>query len=262
MGDSHKSQNGMDVTETLQGGSGKCPFVKGPLKIKLCKGLDVLGFRPTAHQVSMLCRYLEHLHKWNKVYNLTAIRDMDDMLVQHMFDCLAIVKPLQTWFQPCVSENAPCPASSSTRPRTSFQVLDVGSGAGLPAVVIAIMFPEWQVTAVDAVAKKMAFVQQVSSSLGLVNLTACHSRVEELKERQYNLIVSRAFSSLCDFVGLTRNVLADEGVWCAMKGKEPLEEIEELQHGDCAGEVKVFHVEQLQVPSMEASRCLVWMKKV
>ena len=211
--------------------------VKGPLKARLCKGLDELELRPTAGQVSQLCKYLEQLMRWNKVYNLTAVRNMDDMLVQHMFDCLAIIKSLQEQFD------------------KPIQVLDVGSGAGLPALVIAVLKPEWQVTAVDAVQKKIAFIQQQVAALGVSNLTAKHTRVESLHSPDYDLIVSRAFSSLNDFVALSRNALKSNGVWCAMKGKMPSEELVEL--GD---KVDVFHVKQIHVPEMDAERCLIWMR--
>ena len=215
--------------------------VKGPLKIEVCKGLDALGLRPSAHQVTLLCCYLEELAQWNKVYNLTAIQDMDEMIVQHLFDCLAIIDPLRTYFKDVESVN----------------VLDVGSGAGLPAVIIAILQEQWRVTAIDAVNKKTAFIQQAALKLKIKNLLATHARVENLakKPERYDLITSRAFSSLPDFINLTQQLLSPSGVWCAMKGKIPQDEIVSL--GDM---VDVFHVEQLQVPGMQAQRCLVWMR--
>lgn len=211
--------------------------IKGPLKKELCKGLDALELRPTAHQVSLLCKYLKHLVKWNNTYNLTAVRDINEMLVQHMFDCLAIIKPLQEQFQGAIN------------------VLDVGSGAGFPAIVVAVLNPSWQVTAVDAVNKKIAFVQQQSLQLEINNLHAKHLRVEDIKTQEYDLIISRAFSSLFNFVELSQRALSSKGLWCAMKGKEPVEEIEEV--GQIAD---VFHVKHIQVPAMEAERCLVWMR--
>ena len=219
----------------FQAGYAEC--IKGPLKKELCKGLDALELKPSAGQVSQLCKYLEQLLRWNKVYNLTAVRRIEDMLIQHMFDCLAIVKPLREQF------NAP------------VRVLDVGSGAGLPAVVIAVLNPGWEVVAVDAAQKKMAFVQQQASSLGINNLHAKHARVEELKAPEYDLIISRAFSSLKDFVDLTKKALRVDGVWCAMKGRLPAEEIDALGDG-----VDVFHVKHIQVPQMTAERCLVWIR--
>lgn len=214
--------------------------VKGPLKTEVCRGLDELGLRPSAHQVTLLCRYLEELAQWNRVYNLTAIQDMEEMLVQHLFDCLAIIPALEREFKD------QCP-----------HVLDVGTGGGLPAVVIALLEPTWQVVAVDSVNKKTAFVQQMAVKLEAPNLQAIHARVEALAEQtvRYDLIVSRAFSSLQNFTDLTRDLLARNGRWCAMKGKIPNEEMQLIKN-----KIDVFHVEQLQVPQMQAQRCLVWMR--
>lgn len=214
---------------------------KGPLKEAVCKGLDALSLHPSAHQVTLLCRYLEELVQWNKVYNLTAIQDMDEMIVQHLFDCLAIIQPLRSRFQE----------------ESTINVLDVGSGAGLPAVIIAILQPDWRVTAVDAVNKKTAFIQQAALKVEAANLQAIHSRVEDLSKKiaRYDLITSRAFSSLQDFIALTQSLLSPQGVWCAMKGKVPHEEIEQISK-----QVDVFHVEQLEIPQMNAQRCLVWMR--
>jgi 16S rRNA (guanine527-N7)-methyltransferase len=133
-------------------------------------------------------------------------------------------------------------------------LLDVGSGAGLPGVVIAIVCPEMEVHCVDAVAKKAAFIQQAAATLGLPNLRGLHQRVEQLQGR-YELITSRAFASLADFVTLSAGALAEQGVWLAMKGKNPVEEIAELP-----AKVEMFHVEPLQVPGLHAQRCLVWLR--
>lgn len=186
-------------------------------------------------QVTALQRYLDLLQRWNSTYNLTAVRERDAMLTQHVADCLALV-----------------PALLRTRPR---RLLDVGSGGGLPGVVVAIFMPETDVTCVDAVAKKMAFVRQVAGGLQLPNLHALHSRVEALREPAFDLITSRAFASLTDFVTLTAAHLAPMGVWVAMKGKTPDDEIAALPQG-----VEVFHVEPLAVPGLDAQRCLVWMR--
>lgn len=139
------------------------------------------------------------------------------------------------------------------------RLLDVGSGAGLPGVVLAIANPNLQVTCLDAVAKKAAFIAQVAGSLGLLNLQSLHARVETLKPetgQAWDLICSRAFSSLTDFVAGSKNALAPGGVWMAMKGKPPQDEI-----GALPADVEVFHVEQIQVPQLDAQRCLVWMRR-
>jgi 16S rRNA (guanine527-N7)-methyltransferase len=137
----------------------------------------------------------------------------------------------------------------------SFSFLDVGSGGGLPGVVIAICCPNVTVTCVDAVSKKAAFVQQVAASLRLSNLKGVHARVETL-EGPFDVIGSRAFASLPDFVTWSTNALGDKGFWMAMKGKLPQEEISSLPSN-----AQVFHVEQLHVPGLNAERCMIWMKK-
>jgi 16S rRNA (guanine527-N7)-methyltransferase len=137
----------------------------------------------------------------------------------------------------------------------AIRLLDVGSGAGLPGVVIAVCCPQFQVDCVDTVAKKAAFVQQVAASLRLPKLRGLHARVENLEET-YDIVSSRAFASLADFVGWSAGTLAPDGVWMAMKGKLPTAEIEALPP-----EVAVFHVEQLKVPGLDAERCLIWLRR-
>ena len=185
-----------------------------------------------------LAAYRALLAKWNDTYNLTALRDPAQMRTQHLADCLAVVAPLRR--------------HAAGKP---LRVLDVGSGGGLPGVVLAIVEPAWDVTCVDTVGKKAAFVRQVAAELALPNLHAEHARVEALRAaRPFDLITSRAFASLPDFVRLTRPLLAPGGTWMAMKGKPPADEIAALPPG-----VQVQAVEPLQVPGLEAERCLVWL---
>jgi 16S rRNA (guanine527-N7)-methyltransferase len=185
-----------------------------------------------------LLGYLQLIAKWNKVYNLTAVRDPDEMLVQHLFDSLATIGPLRRHTA-----------------EQSISLLDVGSGAGLPGVVIAICCPEMRVDCVDTVGKKAAFVQQVAAQLHIPNLRGLHDRVENL-HGPYDVISSRAFASLQDFVVWSDGALAEQGVWLAMKGKHPEAEIAELPRT-----AEVFHVEQLHVPELDAERCIVWMRR-
>jgi 16S rRNA (guanine527-N7)-methyltransferase len=131
----------------------------------------------------------------------------------------------------------------------------VGSGGGLPGAVIAVLNPAIDVTCVDTVGKKAAFVQQVAASLRLRNLHSQHARVEQMKAAAFDVVTSRAFASLTDFVALTRQHLAPAGVWLAMKGKDPVDERAALPV-----DIDVFHVEQLTVPGLDAERCLVWMR--
>jgi 16S rRNA (guanine527-N7)-methyltransferase len=135
------------------------------------------------------------------------------------------------------------------------RLLDVGSGAGLPGVVLAICCPELQVDCVDTVGKKAAFVQQAACALGLPNLRGVHDRVENLRG-PYDVISSRAFASLADFVVLVAQALAEQGVWLAMKGKHP----DDRDRGPARHGREVFHVEQLAVPGLDADRCIVWMR--
>jgi len=201
-----------------------------PAAVCAALGLDV-----TPAQVEALERYLALLQRWNSTYNLTAVRDPAQMLTQHLADCLAVVKPL--------AERLP-----------AGRVLDVGSGGGLPGVVLAIL--GWDVTCVDTVGKKAAFIRQVAAELRLPRLQAQHARVEQLKVAPFDVVTSRAFSSLADFVTLTSALLKPGGCWMAMKGRVPDEEIAVLPAG-----VEVFHVEHLTVPGLDAQRCLVWMRQ-
>lgn len=207
------------------------------LEDALRDGAAALRLALSNEQVGKLIEYLGLLEKWNRVYNLTAVREPSLMLTHHLLDSLAVVQPLER--------------QVGSGP---WNLLDVGSGGGLPGVVLALCFPEARVTCIDAVAKKVAFVQQVAASLGLGNLTGVHGRVEAHTDL-HDVVASRAFASLPDFVKWTRLSLAPGGVWMAMKGKHPDEEIAKV-----AAEVDVFHVEQLQVPGLDAERCIVWMK--
>ena len=204
---------------------------------RLRQGAAALGLALDEAAQTRLLAYLDLLAKWNRVYNLTALRDPVQMLTHHLLDSLAVVAPLRRHTQ--------------GRPA---RLLDVGSGGGLPGVVIAICCPEIAVTCVDAVAKKAAFVQQAAGELGLGNLVGRHARVEAVCE-PFDIIVSRAFASLTDFVNWSRGALAEQGVWLAMKGKRPDDEIAALPAG-----AEVFHVEPLQVPGLDAERCLVWLR--
>ena len=208
------------------------------LELPLRQGVAALGLTLNDTQIAQLLGYHALIQKWNKVYNLTAIRDPAEILTHHLLDSLAIVAPLMR-------------QTSSA----NVNMLDVGAGAGLPGVVVAICCPQASVTCVDAVAKKMAFVQQVATELKLPNLKALHARVETLTQK-YDLITSRAFATLLDFVTGSRAALkSDTGVWLAMKAKDTSVEVAELPK-----DVVVFHVEQLTVPGLDAERCIVWMK--
>ena len=205
----------------------------------LKSGATELGLSLSDAQFELLLGYLALIQKWNKVYNLTAVRDLQEMLTHHLLDSLTAVAPLVRHTGGQLSK-----------------VLDVGSGGGLPGIVLAICRPELDVSCVDTVGKKAAFIQQVAASLKLTNLHGLHARVETLSG-PFDLICCRAFASLPDFVNWSRGALAEQGVWMAMKGKHPQAEIDALP-----ADVQVFHVEPLTVPGLDVERCMVWMRSV
>ncbi|MDX4955013.1 16S rRNA (guanine(527)-N(7))-methyltransferase RsmG [Delftia acidovorans] len=212
------------------------------LRAPLEAGLQALGLDLTPAQIDTLMEFQALLGKWNKVYNLTAVRDPQEMLTHHLLDSLAAVPALQRHL-------AQMPAREG---RTAM--LDVGSGGGLPGVVFAICCPQIDVHCVDTVGKKAAFIQQAAATLRLPNLRGIHSRVEQLTTR-YPLISCRAFASLADFTSWSRQALEEGGTWLAMKGKHPDDEIAALP-----ADVQVFHVEPLKVPGLDADRCILWLR--
>lgn len=218
-----------------------------PLRAPLRAGLEQLGCLPSTAQeaetvTERLLAYLDLISRWNRVYNLTAVREPTDMLTQHLLDSVAVVQPLVR-------------ALANQSGDAARRVLDVGSGAGLPGVVIAILRPELTVVCVDAVAKKARFIRQVATELGLRQLQAEHSRIEELQAPPFGVVTSRAFASLVDFITLTRRHLAPGGVWMAMKGRAPEDEVAALP-----ADVQVTGTEPLQVPGLDAQRCIVWLR--
>ncbi|MEX3691688.1 16S rRNA (guanine(527)-N(7))-methyltransferase RsmG [Paraburkholderia sp. BR14263] len=203
----------------------------------LKEGAQALGVELTERQHEQLLDYVALLAKWNAVYNLTAIRDPRQMLIQHILDSLSIVPHL--------------PA------RADATVLDVGSGGGLPGIVLAIVRPDCQVTLNDIVQKKSAFQSQAKAELGLANLSVVTGRVESLRpgievSKKFDLIVSRAFADLADFVTLARHLVAEGGAIWAMKGVHPEDEIERLPAG-----TRALNTIRLSVPMLDAERHLI-----
>ena len=200
-------------------------------------GAATLALPLTAAQVDRLVAYVRLIQRWSGTYNLTAIRDPRDMVTQHILDCLAAAAALLR------CRGIP----------PGERLLDVGSGAGLPGIVIGVVAPEREVVCVDSVGKKTAFITHAAGTLGLKNVTALHQRVETLVESRFDVVASRAFSSLQDFVAATRHLLEERGTWMAMKGKAPHAELEGLKG-------LTFHVEPLAVPGLNADRCIVWIQ--
>lgn len=207
---------------------------------RLAQACVALDLAITDEQRGKLLGYLQLLQRWNRTYNLTAIRDPGQMLVQHIFDSLAVVKPL----------DGAMPAGGS--------LYDIGAGAGLPGVILAIMRPDWRITCIDAVEKKTAFIRQVSGALSLSNLVALHARVEQLAPAGCDVVTSRAFAALDDFASLAGQHVAPGGTLLALKGKVPDDEIERLHS---MGEWQVARIDPIDVPELDAQRCLIWMRR-
>mgnify|MGYP003397910011 FL=1 len=201
------------------------------LQPQLQQALSELKLPLSDEQQLQLLYYLQQLLFWNKAYNLTAIKDDQQALIKHIFDSLSIVPFL--------------PAGD---------LLDIGTGAGLPAMIVAICQPQRAVTALDSNQKKIRFIKQVASELGLKNLTPVASRIEA-HAGTYQVITSRAFASLVDFVTHSQSKLADNGIICAMKGIEPIDEIQALQH-----EWQI-NTQVLTVPELYESRHLIYLQR-
>ncbi len=201
------------------------------LQPQLQQALSELKLQLSDEQQLQLLYYLQQLLFWNKAYNLTAIKDDQQALIKHIFDSLSIVPFLPPG-----------------------DLLDIGTGAGLPAVIVAICQPQRAVTALDSNQKKIRFIKQVASELGLKNLTPIASRIEA-HAGSYQVITSRAFASLVDFVNHSQSKLADNGIICAMKGVEPVDEIQALQH-----EWQI-NTQVLTVPELYESRHLIYLQR-
>ena len=220
------------------------PPVSQDFHARLERAASELGLPLFDGQNSALLDLVTQLVKWNHTYNLTALRSAGQALVNHVFDSLAAVPPLQRWWE--------------RQGRPGLRILDVGSGGGLPGIVLAIALPQAQVTCVDAVEKKVAFIRQMAGVLGLRNLDARHVRVEEAEPLECDIVISRAFASLEDFARLAGHHVTTDGCLVAMKGKDPGQEIDALES---QGEWIARETQPLSVPELQAERCLVWMQR-
>ena len=215
--------------------------LEATLQKKLEAGLQAMGLQIDAEKQAKLIAYLLLINKWNKVHNLTAIRDPLEMVTLHLLDSLSVLPHVQT-----------------LAPKS---LLDVGAGAGLPSIVLAICLPDLQVSAIDSVAKKTSFMRQVKGELGLSNFQVEVGRVEALKKpTKFDVIISRAFSEIGLFVKLTKHLLAENGQWFAMKGVVPEHEFE---HQDFkSANVRVNKIESLKVAGLDAERHLVFLSAI
>jgi 16S rRNA (guanine527-N7)-methyltransferase len=210
-------------------------FDRAALSKVLSEGIHELNLDLTDTQQAQLMDYLALMAKWNKVYNLTSLRDPMQMVTLHLLDSLAAV-----------------PAFAGAQ-----NVLDVGAGGGLPGIVLAIARPDMQVSLVDTVHKKTAFLTQVKAELGLANVTVYTARVEQLEvPRKFDVITSRAFADLSDFVNWSGHLLAQGGRFIALKGVAPADEQERVPD-----DWKVSEVQALRVPRLEAERHLVFIER-
>lgn len=210
-------------------------FDKVALGTELSAGVASLGLPITEEQIEKMLAYLALLVKWNSVYNLTSIRDPQDMVKQHLLDSLSAVHAFTQ----------------------AKNVLDVGSGGGLPGIILAIVFPSTSISMIDTVNKKTAFLTQVKAELKLKNVTVHTGRVELLKvENKFDVITSRAFSELNNFVNWSHHLLQERGRFLAMKGVSPEQEIERLPDG-----WEVENIEPLHVPGLHVERHLVVIRK-
>jgi 16S rRNA (guanine527-N7)-methyltransferase len=211
-------------------------FDRNTLSQVLAEGIGDMGLAVSPAQQEKLMDYLALMFKWNSVYNLTSLRDPMQMVTHHLLDSLAAV-----------------PAFAD-----ATNVLDVGSGGGLPGIVLAIVRPDMKVSMIDTVHKKTAFLTQVKAQLGLANVTIYTMKVQELAvSDKFDVITSRAFADLSDFVNWSSHLLAEGGRYIALKGVAPEDERQRLP-----AEWKVAKVEPLQVPRLGAERHLVHIEKM
>lgn len=201
------------------------------LKAKLLDGLDAMEIELTTLQHDALIQYVLLIDKWNKVHNLTAIREPLNMVTLHLLDSLSVLKYVQ------ISQ--------------AKTLLDVGAGAGLPSIPLAICLPDLQVTAIDAVQKKASFMRQVKGELQLDNFQVLAGRVESVKpDALFDVVISRAFSDIGLFISLTKHLLTLDGQWLAMKGVIPLQELE-------SANVTSSQITVLSVAGLDARRHLI-----
>ncbi|MCX7217442.1 MAG: 16S rRNA (guanine(527)-N(7))-methyltransferase RsmG [Burkholderiales bacterium] len=210
-------------------------FNADELSAMLHDGVKLLPLSLSNEQLAKMVAYLALLHKWNSVYNLTSVRDPKEMVKQHLLDSLSAAHAF----------------------KDAKNILDVGSGGGLPGMILAICYPDKRISMIDTVNKKTAFLNQAKAELGLKNVTVHTGRVEALQVKdQFDVITSRAFSELCNFINWSGHLLAEGGQFFAMKGVNPNEEIERMPSG-----WEVSSIEVLTVPGLDVERHMIYIKK-
>ena len=203
------------------------------LKEQLKNGLATMNINLTTTQQLLLLEYVSLLKKWNSTYNLTALRDENQMISHHILDSLTLLPYVQN----------------------AHSMMDVGSGGGMPGIPTAICRPDLSITLLDSNTKKTTFLQQAVIELGLKNVTVASGRVETMYDKKVDVVTSRAFAELHDFVALTKHLLNDHDYWAAMKGVYPYEELENLPKN-----IEVYQIDKLFVPTLDAERHMVLMR--
>ena len=197
-------------------------------KAVLVSGLETLGIKNQDNLIDKLLIYMKLLIKWNQTYNLTAITEEQHIITHHLLDCLSVIKFVN-----------------------STNILDLGSGAGLPGLILALCFPDKKITMVDKVGKKTAFIQQAIGEFSLNNARVLNGRVEDMKNyRDYDGIISRAFSDMETMIKLTSHLLSKEGNWYGMKSKKS-------KANEMAAIKYPYHVDKIDVPHLKAERYLI-----
>ena len=210
---------------------------RAQLQSKLVSGLQEMDITLQSEQIQKLLDYVALIYKWNQVHNLTAVREPMEMVTLHILDSLSVLTHIEC-----------------------RRLIDVGAGAGLPSIPLAICLPELQVTSIDAVQKKVSFMRQVKAELGLANFSVIHGRIEEQtvpsKEmpEKFDVIISRAFSEIALFIKLTKHLLREDGSWLAMKGVVP-------EHEFKKSSVQPTEIRPLKVAGLDAERHLVVLKQ-
>ena len=207
------------------------------IKHQLVSGIGKLGIAIGPEAVDLLLVYLEMLRKWNKTYNLTAITQPVQMVTDHLLDALSVLPYLPS----------------------SAKLIDIGTGGGIPGMILGICLPEVTITLLDSNQKKTTFLRQAVIELGLKNVTVASARAEAFRERDFDIIISRAFATLSDFVAVSKDLIAPSGRWFAMKGKKLTQELEEFKENypDC----EIEKIIPLSVPGSQAERHLMIIKQ-
>ncbi|AGF47298.1 glucose inhibited division protein B [Candidatus Kinetoplastibacterium desouzaii TCC079E] len=208
----------------------------------LFESCDKMNVYLSIEQKDMLEKYSSYIKHWNNIYNITSIKNTFDIVTNHIIDSISVL-----------------PSLDKLSIKKNINICDVGSGAGLPGIILSIMRPDWNIFCVESIGKKTAFMRQAIGVLNLSNLKIIQSRVESLHGYKFDILISRAFSSLKNFVLLSKHLVDSEGLICAMKGKIPEEEI--LEFSDIK-DLYIDNIEILKVPNLKAQRCLIIIKKI